>query len=260
MRMEKVFLIILTLLLITPIATIANSAIINTPIVIDEFTDFDNAAISTVGAFTTSPMGWSIKPSAANSPVTVNETGLSNVLGGTRFTTAEWTSTFGDSVALYGGDFEGEAGYFFLNTGAGQEFGSVNILYDKGGLGLSADFSGQNAAYVRFDPDHLAFGKDSIMQLTLTDSDSSFTLEKRWLSPDDYLTDPGLGPLDVEFLLSDFTGISLADIQSVNFFYEGDFANDVAFHNIATVPIPGTILLLGSGLLGFAGIRKKFQK
>ncbi|MDY6839780.1 MAG: VPLPA-CTERM sorting domain-containing protein [Thermodesulfobacteriota bacterium] len=255
MKMKKLFLLTLIVLCAGVIATTASAAII-----IDEFTDFDLGAIATGGTLTTSAIGWRIEPSAANSSVTVSETGLSNVLGGTRFTTAEWTSTFGNSSVLYSGTYDGETGYFFLNTGAGSVYGWVDILYDNGGVGLSADFSGESAVYVRFDPDHLAFGKDSIMQLTLEDSDSTSTLERRWVSPDDYVTDPGLGPLDVEFMLSDFSGITLTDIQSVKFFYEGDFANDVAFHEIATVPVPAAVWLLGSGLIGLVGIRKKFKQ
>ena len=41
-----------------------------------------------------------------------------------------------------------------------------------------------------------------------------------------------------------------------NFGYRGDCSG----HDSPPVPIPSTILLLGSGLMGLAGIRKKFKK
>jgi hypothetical protein len=241
--------------------------------VIDEFTSFGPAAVATgyrppgtysptdPGGWSVTANGWSISPAAGGSPVTVTEFGLSDVLGGTRYTTAQWEGGIsGDSTALYNGEYEGETGYFFLNTGAGNQYGWVDILYDAGGTGLDADFSGLAGVQVVFDPDHLAFGKDSIMQVTLADSDSSDTLEVRWVAPDDYDTDPGLGPLAVDFLFADFTAIDLTDIQSVEFFYEGEFANDVAFHSLsAPVPIPAAFWLLASGLVGLAGWRRKMR-
>jgi hypothetical protein len=205
-----------------------------------------------------SSTGWSIKPAAANSQVTVSESNLTDVLGGTRFTSALWTSTTGDSTALYTGSYAGSTGFIFLNTGAGNQYGWIDVLYNAGGAGLNADFSGEDKIQVIFDPDHLAFGKDSIMRMKLVDSDSSYTAEKKWVNPADYVSQPGV--LVVDFLLSSFAGIDLGNVKSVEFLYEGDYSNDVAFNSVSVVPIPGAVWLLASGLVGLVGLRRRFQK
>ena len=254
-----VFMVLLTLTAVTPQNAIA-------ALVIDSFTSIDPNALpngyrspctygaSDPGGWSIYDTGWSISPNAADSDVTVSETGLSDVIGGTRYTSAQWTATTGNSVAMYIGSWEGSTGFSFLNTGAGTNYGTVSITYDGDGSGLYADFSDESKLRVRFDPDHLAFGKNSIMSVTLSDGTNTDTEVVSWLNPDDYVSQPGV--LNVDFLLADYDGVNLESIRSLVFSYEGDYSNDVSFQYIAAVPVPGAVWLLGSCLVGVVGLRK----
>jgi hypothetical protein len=133
------------------------------------------------------------------------------------------------------------------------------MLYDGGGAGLNANFSSGTAISVVFDPDHLGFGKDSILSITLKDGSGAQDTESYiWPGGTDlYPTDP----LSMDFLLSDFA-VDITDIYSIAWNYDADFANDVSFHSISvnTVPVPAAVWLLGSGLMGLIGVRRKMRK
>ncbi len=191
----------------------------------------------------------------SSNPNYFSESGLGGVLGGTRFTTAQFTTaSLGNGIGL---DINA-GGFEFLSTGAGSVYGWIKTLYNAGGAGLDANFSGETAIRTIFDPDHLAFGKDSILKITLSDADSSFAVEKRWKSPLDYVSQPGVQTVD--FLFSSFSGIDFNSIKSVEVFYEGDFSNDLAFHSVSTVPIPAAVWLLGTGIAGLAALKRKGRK
>jgi len=224
---------------------------------------------------TSDPAGfWQLEPPAtpidtANS-LSLLETELAGVLGGSRFSTVtthpRWVSYSGytgwvngnlDGV-LYTDSYDGRTGFMFLNSSFGG-WGSISVLYDADGAGLGADFSGATAITMAFDPDHVGFEKPSVLSVKLTDgSGASASVSRIW---DTY--DASLGWTDVNFMLSDFSGVDLADIFSLSWTYEADYANDVAFDYLAVdapVPLPGAMWLLGSGLIGLVGLRRRFIK
>ena len=94
------------------------------------------------------------------------------------------------------------------------------------------------------------------MKITLTDMDSNFASQTQtWTTTIDYYV-----IMDVDFPLSGFTGVDISSIESVEFLYEGDYGGRDYIYSIQTIaPIPGSVLLLGSGLIGLVCIRKKFR-
>ena len=83
------------------------------------------------------------------------------------------------------------------------------------------------------------------------------------------LTEDGLGVLDPEgkllatLILDEvkYCDWFLIEIDHAGSFFENypdyDFESLSGTHEIHVVPIPGTVLLLGSGLIGFVGLRRK---
>jgi len=193
----------------------------------------------------------------------VSESGLANVLGGTRRTTIMTNPIWNGTTWLNGNvdgylrtiTYEGRTGFLFLATGAAR-VGSFELIYDRGGEGLNLNFAGGTKITVAFQPDHLGGTDTNIMSLTLTDmSNNSQTISHVW----DQWYIPGSGVyLEEVFSLSQFTGVNLAAIRSVSLYYKGDMANDAIFDFISTdapVPVPPAVWLLGSGLIGLAGLR-----
>lgn len=214
---------------------------------------------------------WSLVPSATPkntvNSLTKIENGL-DVMGGSRFTKVDtnpvWVSYSGYTGWVNGnvsgdvwtGSYDGRDGFLFMSTGS-SGWGSMALIYDGSGLGLNLNFSPVSTITIALSPDHVGFGKASSLSITLTDNFShTATVTKTW-NTTQYFSDF----FEENFALNQFTGVDLSQIYSLRMNYAGDRSNDVSFDyiatNVAPTPLPGSVLLLGTGLLGFATFTRR---
>ena len=243
--------------------------------IIDDFSTIDSSAIFsgadgsyTYNAGTTSEFtmyeknissdSWTLYYFEEPAIKTVDESGL-NTWGGTRFTEIDFTNSFGISndISIYT-SYSGGVAISDQGSGSWKTF---SMTYAGGG----SDFTNATKLSVTFEPDHVGFGKSTYLLITLQDSDSEDTYTVEWDTCDDTL-----GETTVDFLFADYVGIDKEDIQAIILSYESDLANDVIFSSImadagptpgaSPVPIPGADWLLGTGLLAFTEIRRRFMQ
>jgi hypothetical protein len=190
-----------------------------------------------------------------NSSGTRTDTGLANVLGGSRSIVYHQYGDvgFGQNLGFYD--------QFSCNNGP-SNWSDFLLTYDKNGTGLNTDFSSDVAISVTWHPDHTGFGKSNIMSVTMTDMDNQgYTSSIVWNPP--YV----LGQADrvTSFLLLDYAnnGVNLARVKSISLYYEGDWANDAGFKSFGgVVPEPATVslLLMGMSALGTLSRRRLSAK
>jgi hypothetical protein len=167
-----------------------------------------------------------------NVPQTATDSGLSGVIGGVRQLTVEATALMDPMVDNAGGKVDTAVPGVCYNSTSGA-VGDFKLLYDMGGSGLGANFS--PFLGIRFTPVFLDAGVGSSpvsYTLTLTDGANNSASQTINTTQSCFLD-----CADVRFLLSDFAGISLGSIFSV----ELKVSSDNAFDSIL-----GPITLFGS--------------
>lgn len=199
-------------------------------IVIDDYTSTNPAG------------GWYMVSNGATQ--TKSETGLSGVYGGSRYTT--YYSDFAgaaQSMAIEGGRWS-------ISNG-GTAYGKGTLLYNGGGVvgGLALNLTSGTKFLVDTYFDHVAFGKNTVLSITLNDGVQAATVSKTWTATQ---------IINVQqtetFLFSSFLSqnplLNLGSIDSIQLYLETDKAGDYALVTgfvTDAIPEPATMLLLGIG-------------
>jgi len=184
------------------------------------------------------------------------------VVGGTRYTGMPGIEGMVGytPLELYPGEQEpGHIGSLGTHWDSDQAR-SFFVLYDANDAGLNLDFTPVTTLTIGLWVDHYGVGRPTFFQLTLTDeSGKSFISTKTYSSPQTFND-----WLEETFPISSFSGSAdLAHIKSFRFDYAGDCGQTVLFDSIkadaSPAPLPGSVALHGTGLLGLAaaGWRRK---
>lgn len=198
------------------------------------------------------PNQWPVVVNTINT-VDILESGLGNVIGGTRHSSIR--ATYLDIPGL---DFVQAAivpnfGMILDYSSTSGARGDWNLLYDNGGEGLNADFSGLTDIILDFGRFDFANGQPLPIVVTLFDQQGSAQLNKSLTTP---------GPQSINFALNDFIGINsidLANVTAVSVFLDPGIAVDFRLGRVYGVPTPASMMLLAAGSLAFVGGRRSRQ-
>jgi hypothetical protein len=162
--------ILFTILAVMVMAGSANAAYF-----IDDFSSFDPLAVSTgtgsvtynpgqpdevtLDEFTVSAARWNLMRLDAPDVKTVSEFGIS-AWGGARYTEVDFKGFGGFSNNVTLG--VGSGGYYITNAGS-NSWKSFSMTYSGG----ASNFQDATKLSITFDPDHLGFGKPSILSVSL---------------------------------------------------------------------------------------------
>jgi len=225
--------------LIAPLALAVGftASTVSADIVIDDFSDVDD------------PNPWPVVVDTVGS-TDVDETGLTGVIGGSRFSTITADSLDDPDIDDIQVTVATNNGRLDFASSAGAE-GSLSILYDNNGSGLSTDFSGEQHIVLPF----LLFdsANNTPLDVTITmvdDEANSINLTRS-------LNSPGSQLLVFEF--DQFTRGStfiFEEVDSIRIDFDGAIATDFRLGAIDTViPAPGALAVIGLGL--FIGRRRR---
>lgn len=144
-------------------------------------------------------------------------------------------------------------------TGAAGATGDLAFLYDANGAGLSLDVSDDQGLTLDFDSYDANGGS---LPVTVTLTDGAANSDSVILSPLDLA--PGAGDQLLNFAYSDFTGLDLTDIDSIQVSFAASAGQNFVLNSIASTPAPepGTLGICGVfGAVCFAGrrIRRRRQ-
>jgi hypothetical protein len=238
-RMKRLLLALTALLFMTTGA----QAVVSTEYIIDDFAT-TGIPVVTAGTFVSTSLGWYLGQ-ASNSGVVENS--VPDIWGGIRQSVA---TLEGSSSSVVGLIRNSDRMYFNSPYGSG----SFNVSYFGGPSNFSAasSFTLELRAL-------MAFPDNSQVWMQVANGDGPVTLysahhQISWTDTD---------PIFETFLFSEFAGADFSDITRITWGFSapvGPYSN-ISFDSLtadaAPTPIPGAIWLLGSGLAGLIGLRRK---
>jgi len=220
------------LMLVSALVVLAVGLSANATIVLDDF-------------MTTNPAGgWGIIAATLGTPVTMSETGLSGVYGGTRDTSyTVYVSKTGASMDMGYGETAQNNG----SSGWSKAALTYNSGGGAGGLGLDL-MSGTKFSVDRVF-DHMGNLKNTVFSITLFDGVQTATVSKIWTT---YLYSNVT--VTEDFLFSSFlaqnAALNLSSIDTITLYLETDKAGDYLLTGglyTDAIPEPATIAILSLG-------------
>jgi hypothetical protein len=197
---------------------------------------------------------WGLKCTTKNVPVYNSETGLAGTYGGSRDTmfNANGSSSSGinTSALTLGGEINGTAVGRLILGNPSFWYNLTELTYNGNGTGLDLDLTTGTKFSVNLSTDHLAFGKNSVLRITLNDGSQNAVVSKIWTT---YVATGYEATYDFAFadFLSNNQSIDLGSIDSIKLYMETDTSGDYVMSNFTTdaIPEPATMCLLGLGAL-----------
>jgi hypothetical protein len=190
---------------------------------------------------------WQEKLTVAPDSAQVSETmagALDNVVGGRRITTLDAVIIGLQDFDFVRGTLSPTSGIFDYASTANAH-GHLSFFYDGIDPNFSIDISGMTGIMINFL--HFDFANGTSLPVTITLSDSVASASHSMAL--------GMNELDLFFLLTDFGGVDLSDIRSIQVDFAPDIGMDFRLAHMSVIPSPAVLAALGIG--GLIGVRRR---
>lgn len=213
-------------------------------ILIDNFSDV-------TGSGSTLTINVESLPTPTASSITVAQSGLTGVIGGSRSLTIERTATTGTGVRRVTGEISDLAPAFFEYTSSTGADGFALLAYGTSS-DLNYNFLSESGFIIDFDGYDAPNGNPLVVTIELVSSAGSGSATAN-------LTTNG-GQVQIDFSNAGYAAVDFSDIDKINVKFDPNRGGDFEVNKITTVtavPEPSSAALLGLGGLALILRRKK---
>lgn len=190
-------------------------------------------------------------PAPTTTSITVVQSGLTGVIGGSRSLTIERTATTGTGVRRVTGEISDLAPAFFSYTSSTGANGFANLIYGAS-TDLNLNLLTETAFIIDFDGYDAPNGNPLVVQIDLVSSAGSGSATAN-------LTTNG-GLVQIDFNAAGYAAVDFSDIDRISVKLDPNRGGDFDVNQITTVtavPEPSSTALLGLGGLALLLRRKK---